>query len=167
MKISGKNQRKLKCMSWHGKCATAMCWLMFFIDNVEEVQKGSVPVVCVLHCEYRQFLLLSLPTFVTAPVSALLGCCSFYDCVACLIFSVSQRLGVRLFLTGIFKMFPLIDLGSSSSMTQDPPSGRLSYPDPVGESKKQLVTGWLDWNYVVWTGLMESEKMLPNGTISP
>lgn len=65
-------------MSWHGKCATAMCWLMFFIDNVEEVQKGSVPVVCVLHCEYRQFLLLSLPTFVTAPVSALLGCCSFF-----------------------------------------------------------------------------------------
>lgn len=169
MKISGKNQKKSQMhVLTQEMCDSNVQADVFHQHHWAGAQrKGSGRSSTAMRVSAA--LLWSLPPFATASLSALLGCCSFYvttGCVACLIFSLTQRLGVGLFLTGIFKMFTLIDSGSSSWMTQDPLSRHLYYPDLVGESQKQLVTGWLDWNRVVWTGLMESETMLPNGTFS-
>lgn len=85
-------------------------------------------------------VLWSLPPFATAPVSALLGCCSFYvmtGCVSCLIVSFTQRLGVRLFLIGIFKMFTLI-LGLLKLSDSGSPEQTPVLPRSGGEEQKAV-----------------------------
>lgn len=42
-----------KCKKWHRKCANAMCGLMFFITNMDTVQEGALPLICVLQCSEK------------------------------------------------------------------------------------------------------------------